>query len=328
MNDIVSLIGIPDDNQATVMVNKGTPSSFQINIEGTNDLNNIVDRKKFPFHQVILGGDQPKLPNIDQSKFIINTICDPDTCKKALHLASELIKKLDVPVINHPDNILKTTRDNIYELFKNTAGIRAPKTIRIAPRSLNDIRNLMQNGSLAFPSIVREAGKHSGLKTFLLEKPDQIHELEQFAFDGRDYYITVFVDFRSRDGLYRKARFFIINGTFYPRHVILSTNWNIHAGSRKELMANSTDYQLEEEKFLNYMDCQILHRCRILYETLKLEFFGIDCNISDENELLIFEINASMKPFGTTTPFPYLKRSSDSIRGAINDLFVRRLNSV
>ena len=326
VSEVISFIGIPDNNRATVMVNKGTPSSFQLNIAGTNDLSELFDKKTAPFRQIILGGNQPERPNIDQANLILNTISDPDASIGALHQASELTKTLNTAIINHPDYIVKTTRDGIYRLFKDIEGFRVPKTIKVAPRCLNDVEKLIQEGSVVLPVIFREAGTHNGLKSCLLESPDQLYELEQFAFDGRGYYITQFVDFRSKDGLYRKARILIIDGIVFPSHLIVSTKWNIHAGSRKELMENNKEYQMAEEKFLTYVDTEILRRFRTIYEILKLDFFGIDCNINEQNEILIFEINASMKPFGSNpNPAAYKKRTNASIREVITGLVTSRL---
>ncbi len=163
------------------------------------------------------------------------------------------------------------------------------------------------------------------MQTYLLEDRTQLPELEQFAFDGRDYYVTEFVDYRSADGLYRKSRLFVIDGKAYPRHQVLSRHWNIHAASREELMQNNPELQEEEKRFLGGPDKLILHRCQSIYEFLELEFFGIDCSINDQNELLIFEINACMKTLYSQKN-TYLNSAQTSICEATTQMVEKRLD--
>ena len=297
MNEVVSLIGIPDDNRARVAMNRGRATDIEISIPGTTSINDMIDKKAVPFRTVALGGSESIDIDLGRPSLVINTICEADANQKALTQAADLIDKLgeNVAVLNHPHNILRTTRNSVYELLREVEGIRVPKTLRVAPRYLRDVEELIDNGALAAPFIFRQAGLHNGLQTYLLEGLEQMPELEQFAFDGRDYYITEFADYRSSDGLYRKSRLFVIDGAAYPRHQVVSRQWNIHAGSRNELMHDNPGLQDEENRFLNSPDSLILQRCKSIYDILQLDFFGIDCHITDDNELLIFEINACMK---------------------------------
>src|SRR5438270_862921 len=72
------------------------------------------------------------------------------------------------------------------------------------------------------PLIVREAGSHAGKGLTLIADSDATDELERFAFDGRDLYVTAYVDFRSSDGLYRKYRVLVVDGVPFPRHMVAS----------------------------------------------------------------------------------------------------------
>lgn len=329
MVDMISLAGVPDNHQALVLENSGNIANIKVVFFGTNDLSDLIDTKKLSSRMITLGGSNPEQFETGQTKLILNTISDADSNRNALNLANQLVEKTDNQVINHPNNILKTTRDRIYQLFKDIEGITVPKTIRIAPRRLRDIEQALSDGEIELPVIFREAGSHNGLKTCLLETMDRLHDLEQFAFDGRDFYLTEFFDYRSSDGLYRKVRFFVIDGVVYPRHLIVSRDWNIHANSRKDLMEGNSKYELEDQQFLFGMDSQILHRVRTIYHALKLDFFGIDCNISEDNSLLIFEINASMRPFASSSPaVAYMQWTRDMIREAINEMVTKRISRI
>ncbi len=325
MNDVVSLIGLPDNNRARVIVNTGKIADLRVSIPGTNEINDLIDRKLVPLREVALGGKKPKDIDLGRPTLVINAICEADANKKALEQARELVANLDasVPVLNHPENILKTTRNSVYELLHGIDGVRVPKTIRVAPRCLRDVEELVQSGTLAVPFIFRQAGLHNGMQTLLLKDPEHLHDLEQFAFDGRDYYITEYVDYRSSDGKYRKSRFFVVDGTAYPRHHIVSADWNIHS---QTAIRGNQDYREEARKLLTNPGQELLQHCRAIHEILDLDFFGVDCHIGDENEMLIFEVNASMTSTSRTHhSADYLERAHSAVKEAVTRMLEQRL---
>jgi len=70
---------------------------------------------------IVLGGKKSIDIKIDKPQLVFNSICDADSNTKSLQVAQNIAKTLhDVPIVNHPQNILKTTRDAIYTLFKDT----------------------------------------------------------------------------------------------------------------------------------------------------------------------------------------------------------------
>ncbi len=325
MNDVVSLIGIPDNNRARVIMNTGRIADLKLSIPGTNEINDLIDRKLVPLREIALGGKRPKEIDLGRPTLVINAICEADANAKALAQAQELIENLDagVPVLNHPENILKTTRNSVYELLHGIDGIRVPKTIRVAPRCLGDVEQLVRSGTVAAPFIFRQAGLHNGMQSLLLKTPEHLHDLEQFAFDGRDYYITEYVDFRSSDGKYRKARFFVVDGTAYPRHHIVSADWNIHS---RTAIRDNPDYQAEARELLTNPGQELLKHCRAIHEILELEFFGVDCHVGDGNEMLIFEVNASMTSTSRKRRnADYLQRAHSAVKEAVTRMLEQRL---
>src|SRR5439155_1080338 len=91
-------------------------------------------------------------------------------------------------------------------------------------------------GELTPPFLFRQVGSHGGQDLALVGDRDDLDRLEQFALDGRDFYVTEFVDFRSPDGLYRKYRVLVIDGVPYAKHMIASDSWNIHAEDRTSVV--------------------------------------------------------------------------------------------
>ena len=61
-------------------------------------------------------------------------------------------------------------------------------------------------------------------------------------------------------------------------------------------------------------------------ETIRLEYFGIDCAIAPDGRLLLFEADAAMLVHGTDPPdlYPYKPAAYQRIKAALTALLRRR----
>jgi hypothetical protein len=292
---LLYVLGIDDSNKIEILFLSPNQNNMRFNFKGNVHLIPLIDDTNIEVCRITVGGikgDPFKVPKVD---LIFNAICNPDTNQKSLKVTQNIVDTLKVPVLNHPQHILRTGRENIYELFKNRDGIIFPKTIRIRPRCLSDVRKVVDSEKFELPFLFREAGYHAGKNLELVRNWDDIHELEKFAFDGRDYYLTQFVDFKSQDGLYRKYRVIVIDGKPYPRHLIISDLWNVHAESRKEIMSKNVECLEEEKNFLRDFHQRDLSFFSTFYQELKLDFFGVDFSYHPDGRMIIFEINSCFR---------------------------------
>ena len=170
-----------------------------------------------------------------------------------------------------------------------------PKTVRFAPTSVDDILKSLEINSLNFPLIFRMAGFHGGENMELIEDLEQLKNLRKFPFDGRNYYLIEFMNYQSKDGLYRKNRFFVIDGIPYPRHVIISDGWNIHASDRERVMDKDQRLMDEEKAFLEGFDPNSTEIFKDMHKRLGLDYFGVDCNFGDNGVANIFEVNCCFR---------------------------------
>lgn len=329
MAKIFNLVGTPDTNMVRVVHNSGEPNSLKIDIEGSNTLGSLYAMDR-PVYTVTLGGSEPKEVTLDAPALFINSICDCDSSAKALQIARELLTRYPVPVINHPDAVLETCRDSIYQkLHQLDPKLHVPFTVKISPSRLSDVTDILTQQKIAFPFIFREAGSHGGSKMLLVGNEKALSQLEAFAFDGRDFYISAFNDYRSPDGHYRKARIIVVDGEAYARHLIIADQWKVHGESRSVLMDNDLTLQKEEEDFVNTFSEEHKAICRKIYDVLGLDYFGIDCHINGNNEMIIFEINACMRFYFSKTADPsvgygYLRPNSIAIKEAIDNLLIKK----
>jgi glutathione synthase/RimK-type ligase-like ATP-grasp enzyme len=86
------------------------------------------------------------------------------------------------------------------------------------------------------------------------------------------------------------------------RHMVIGDSWLLHAQRRSE--ATESD----EEEVLEAFDREIAPKvravCMEIGDRLDLDYFGIDCSISSEGVMTLFEANACMNIMFNSAPSP------------------------
>lgn len=327
--DIMFVYGIPDDQRGQILVN--AQGGISIQFGGSANVRQFL--RKLPgkarvFH--VQSSRREQAFNLDYwPRVIFNEISDPDSHEISLGRCEVFCRQQGVPVINHPQAIRQTRRDLISQHLHDMPGLIMPRTVRFNPRSPADVRQAIAAEGLPYPVIFRQAGDHGGISTVLLENPDAIDTaMYPFALDGRAYYLTEFRDFAAADGLYRKYRIVVVEGEPYLRHMIVSDHWLIHSVSREYMKAHP-HCQEEEARVLASFDTELAPWLRPLTQALagrlQLEYFGIDCHITPDRQLLVFEINANMNILSNNQPLPNIWQGSiDTIIARLERLVARK----
>jgi hypothetical protein len=223
---------------------------------------------------------------------------------------------------------MQTTRDNIYKKLNTIEKLIIPKTIKITPRSPIDISRSIKDLKINFPLLFRQAGDHGGVSTVVLESYiDIVKKMYQFPLDGREYYLTQYYDY-GIDGIYKKYRLVVVEGKVYLRHLIFSDYWMIHARSRKFMDKHPLFKEKErdmQENFEQIVKPMIEKTIYKIYETLPLDYFGIDCSIDKEGNICIFELNANMNVL--TNNMQSLSKYVSKINNAIIKMIEKRMMS-
>lgn len=290
---VVLLRGVDDSNKVEIIFLGNTMQRFKFKVDGNTPADFL--KRDFQVFEILIGGMPGDGARIPRAHVVFNSICDPDSNKKTLNIAEDLIKRLSIPVINQPAKVKQTSREDIPKTLSDIKGIKVPKTIRFAPASTEDIFKTMEENSINFPFIFRMAGFHGGENMELIEDLEQLKNLRKLPLDGRNYYMIEFLNYRSKDGLYRKYRFFVIDGSAYPRHVIISDSWNIHAADRERVMDKDQRLLDEEKAFLEGFDPNKTEIFKEMHKRLGLDYFGVDCNFGDEGITNIFEVNCCFR---------------------------------
>lgn len=295
IKNILFVDGIPDD-QLVEVLKVHTSGKFKWKGKGSANLADSLSDERMKSFKIVFDtkGDQ-ELPGM-KVHAVFNQISDPDSHKVALKKADDFYRavKKHLPFYNPPQKVMQTSRDKIYELLQGIDGLHVPKTIKLQPMSPEDIYATIEKEGFAYPVIFRQAGDHGGISTLRVD--DETEKFFEFALDGRDYYITQFVD-ASTEGMYAKYRLVVVDGEVFIRHVIFGKEWMVHAGSQLNDEKSSSIKEDVAKRFTKEIKPNIEPVITQIYNRLGLDYFGIDCNIDKNMNILIFEVNPNMNVF-------------------------------
>ncbi len=286
MINIVNIIGIDDENRVIVKHNGGSMSRMELTITGNSTLLEQVSIPEFKVSTLILGGTRTEISlKFPEDAVWFNSISSADGNIKSLKMLEGILKNKPISIINPPDKVLQTTRDETAQIVSGIDGVKALGCFRLVPRSISEIKNFIDTNDISFPFLFRPTVDHGKNSLLKIDSLDEISKLECFAFDGeKSYYITEFIDFASVDGFYRKMRFLVIGEKVIPRHLMVSSSWQIHS--------DHSAVSEEEIAFLSHVEASVVKRCLAIKQSFGLDYIGIDCAMDREGNLVIFEANA------------------------------------
>jgi hypothetical protein len=225
---------------------------------------------------------------------VVNNVTDPDRNPKCLAVVTKLEREYGASFLNSPRHIAQTGRDRVAAIARTIPGIIAPKTLRLIEQDEAAIVRAAEAAGFRWPGILRPVGEHGGTSLQIVrnagETAARLNPREQ-------HYLTEFANFRSRDGLYRKFRFFVIGGEVIPRSMVIGKKWNLHRRDRSDIVPG-VDPAAEEKRFYDHFAEGRLRRIeeilRELASKLKLDYFGVDCSLRSYEQILFFEANPTM----------------------------------
>jgi len=238
---------------------------------------------------------------------------DSEECREALRKVDRAATQWPRPLLNPPRLVCNLDRDKLHRVLDGIVGLEIPATTAIARERLSEVsRSADASGGIAdhpaFPVIVRPRGSHAGaglarlddddaMRRYLDERPEQ------------EFFISRFVDYSNRDGLFRKYRIVFVDGRPYACHMAIADRWDIwylNAG-----MAASADKRLEEQTFMQTFDNGFARRHATalagMADRIGLDYFTVDCAETKNGSLLIFEVDNTAIIHSMDPPdiFPY-----------------------
>jgi glutathione synthase/RimK-type ligase-like ATP-grasp enzyme len=239
----------------------------------------------------------------------------------ALAAIEKMAGSWPVPVLNSPAQIRELERDRLYRNLAGIGGLVIPPTLRLT-------RATLRSGiDVQFPLIIRPLGSHAGFGLAKLDDaPSLAAYMEQRAEDS--FFISPFVDYAGKDGLFRKYRIAMIDGQPFPVHMAIAEEWKVWYLNAD--MALNVAHRSEEAKFMQFFDDVFGRRhARALAELAKrvdLDYFLIDCAQTRDGDLLIFEADhcAIVHDMDPVNIYPYKPAAMTKLFEAFGSMLSRR----
>lgn len=286
-------------NQGLASVRPDEQGQMRIHVDGSSNVIGMLDFRGISVVPYLIYGPNAKQPPFrfpGKPTLIFNQISDADSHSVALRRCAELCAHVGAPVINPPEAVLRTTRDEVARRLADIPGIRVPRTVRCAPNSPEEVIGIIEREGLDYPVIQRPTGEHNAQSMVRIDSPKDSDRLHVFPFDGRDFYLTEYVDFSDDQGVFHKHRIVMVDGEAMPRHVYFRDQWKVNSKSIEFMKAHpefgtpagNLD-SLERDRLPKAQDA-----LQEIARRLELDYFGVDCQIGEDGELLLFEANANM----------------------------------
>lgn len=268
-----------------------------------------------------LGQDVPLPSQLPTHDVAIVVAPSSEDGEYALTRIEQLAENWPVPVLNHPAKIRELERDRLYRNLAGIPGLSIPPTLRMS-------RDELKNGrALDYPIIIRPFGSHAGRGLEKLEDGDAL-KAYLAARDENGFFVSPFVDYSGKDGMFRKYRIALIDGRPFPVHMAVADQWKIWYLNAD--MALNVSHRTEEAKFLRFFDENFGRRqAKPLAEMARrigLDYFLIDCAETKSGELLIFEADhcAIVHDMDPVNVYPYKPGAMKALFDAFGAMLKRR----
>ncbi len=260
-------------------------------------------------------------------------ICEADENREVLTALERALTHWPKPVINKPQYIPPTGREAASKLLQDAPNLLIPPTLH-APRSLlqdiaaGKVMLAEQYAGCDVPIIVRPVGSHAGRDLAKIESADELAAYLAKVED-ENFFISPFIDYRGKDGLFRKFRVVLVDGKPYASHMGVSANWMIHYVNAG--MYEDAQKREEERTFMEHFgDFSQRHRAALdaIYQRTRLDYVCIDCAETRDGQLLIFEVDHTMvvHAMDPENLFPYKQVHMEKIKAAFLDFLFRLTN--
>jgi len=275
----------------------------------------------------VMPGAEQSLPPHDVA--IVVTPDDPKT-QETLCEIERLTATL--PVLNPPHRLRVLDRDRLYGVLHGVPGLVIPSTVRLARAALAQAADnptrlsaLLDGGD--FPLVARPIGSHAGRGLVKLDGPRDIGAYLAMR-DEPEFFISPYVDYASRDGLFRKYRLVCVAGRAFGCHMAISDQWKIWYLNAD--MALSEAKRAEEARFFADFEHHFARRhAAALAEMtgrIGLDYFQVDCAETPTGELLVFEADntAIVHDMDSPAVFPYKPPQMRKVFDAFVEMLYKR----
>ncbi|HTD03235.1 RimK family alpha-L-glutamate ligase [Undibacterium sp.] len=291
----------------------------------------LVEGSDISLDLLYLGSHRPVPSDLPAHDLVFVAVGESDRNRAVLHSMDSILKASAKPVVNLPRHIARLARDSVSRLLQLLPGVASPVSARVTRQELQQaaddlpVSAILADGN--FPLIVRPVDSHAGQGLMKLDDRAAVAAYLNIQHES-EFYASRFIDYRSRDGLFRKYRVVLIDGKAFACHMAISDRWMIHylnAG-----MSSSAEKRFEEAEFMANFDVNFGRRHGTALQAIGaqfgLEYLVIDCAESVDGKLLIFEVDSAavVHAMDPADVFPYKQAQMQKIFDAFRHMLMEK----
>ncbi|MBS1210319.1 MAG: hypothetical protein H6R19_2717 [Proteobacteria bacterium] len=279
----------------------------------------------------VSGGDEPLSHPIPEHDVLMVAMSEADENRASLHALERILASWFKPVINAPQHIPSVGRESASRLLQGAPGLLIPATLHASRDLLQAIAlgNTTLNEAFpdcGYPIILRPVGSHAGRDLAKIDSPADIATYLAHV-DEPEFFLSRFIDYRNKDGLFRKFRIALVDGQAFACHMGISDHWMIHYVNAG--MYENAGKRTEEARFMADFDAFAQrHRAALeaIHARTHLDYVCIDCAETPDGELLIFEIDHAMVVHAMDPEdlFPYKQTHMRKLQEAMRNFLIGR----
>jgi len=263
---------------------------------------------------------------------VLVAVSDSEQNRPLLRMLERALANAPMPVINRPQCIPAVGRVAASEILQGVPGLAMPPTLNCTRAELDRIASgavplASCFPGLAFPLIVRPADSQGGRDLEQVQGPQQLQRYLGLV-PGEDFCLSMYVDYRSQDGLFRKLRVALVDGQPFICHLAISSHWMVHyinAGMYAQAWKRE-----EEAGFMqDFAAFAATHQAALsaVWQRTGLDYLCIDCAQTADGRLLIFEIDHTsvVHAMDPELQFPHKQHHIRKVSDAFCALLRRRI---
>ncbi len=269
--------------------------------------------------------DQP----LPEHAILFNGIGDADRSPQALLRLQTLLARQSAPIVNPPELVLQTGRAAMAQRLANLPGVRVAKMLELsAAEARSDAAlALIAARGLEWPLLVRIPDYHAGR---YFEKAENAEHFRQIIASFPELVVLVmeYLDTRGTASSFHKMRVMVIDGLLYPTHLAYGSGWKLHYFSSD--MMHDPALRAKEAAFLadpvSMLGPQAWQALQNIARSINLDYFGIDCALAPNGDVVVFECNVAMvvaKP-GVQAQWSYRQSAYDVFQAAARGMLRQR----
>ena len=229
----------------------------------------------------------PALPvNLPPFDVVFIAIAEDVRHTALLRAADRIAAATGRPVINSGRAIARLSRDGAVRLLDGLPDAIVPPQRLVARGEAID----------GFPLIIRPRHSHAGEGLARIDDATALAEYLSADPIADHFFVAPFIDYRSRDGQWRKYRIIFVDGEPLPFHLAIHSRWNVwyyNAGMADDATKRAEEAELMQE-LGRVFPVAAMAALRELGRRVGLDYFGLDCGLMADGRLLLFEVETGM----------------------------------